>query len=63
MGGPIGACDEADYPFLPDELRLLEACLEANSRRLEFILAISLWRGPWVQRFIPRREERSAGRL
>lgn len=30
LGGPIGANDEAAYPFLTDEYRLLEKRLEAN---------------------------------
>lgn len=30
LGGPIGACDEASYPFIVDELRLLEARLRAG---------------------------------
>src|SRR5690606_17604154 len=30
LGGPIGANDEATYPFLIDELRILERRLEWN---------------------------------
>ena len=30
LGGPIGAYEEALYPFLTDELRLIEACLHNN---------------------------------
>jgi len=30
LGGPIGAYDEQDYPFLLDELRLLERRLAAD---------------------------------
>lgn len=30
LGGPIGAYDEEDYPFLVDELRLLESRLKAD---------------------------------
>ncbi len=30
LGGPIGAYDDQDYPFLVDELRLLESRLKAD---------------------------------
>ena len=30
LGGPIGAYEEDRYPFLVDELRLIEACLRDN---------------------------------
>lgn len=30
LGGPIGACDEAAYPFILDELRLIERRLAAD---------------------------------
>ena len=30
LGGPIRAYEEALYPFLTDELRLIEACLHNN---------------------------------
>ncbi|HVJ09157.1 MAG TPA: glutamine amidotransferase [Acidisarcina sp.] len=30
LGGPIGACDEAEYPFVLDELRIAEARLKKD---------------------------------
>lgn len=42
LGGPIGVYDEQDYPFLVDELRLLERRLEANLPTLGICLGAQL---------------------
>ena len=42
LGGPISACDEKDYPFLIDELRLLEHRLENNLPTLGICLGAQL---------------------
>ena len=42
LGGPIGAYDEQDYPFLLDELRLLEARLQADLPTLGICLGAQL---------------------
>lgn len=42
LGGPIGAYDEQDYPFLVDELRLLERRLEADLPTLGICLGAQL---------------------
>jgi GMP synthase (glutamine-hydrolysing) len=42
LGGPIGAYDEQDYPFLGDELRLLERRLEADLPTLGICLGAQL---------------------
>ena len=42
LGGPIGAYDEQDYPFIVDELRLLERRLEANLPTLGICLGAQL---------------------
>jgi len=38
LGGPISAYDDDRYPFLRDELRLIERCLRAEA----FVLGIRL---------------------
>jgi GMP synthase (glutamine-hydrolysing) len=42
LGGPIGAYDERDYPFLTDELRLLEKRLTADLPTLGICLGAQL---------------------
>ena len=42
LGGPIGAYDEQDYPFLIDELRLLETRLNADLPTLGICLGAQL---------------------
>jgi len=42
LGGPIGAYDEQDYPFLVDELRLLEQRLKADLPTLGICLGAQL---------------------
>ncbi len=42
LGGPIGACDEADYPYLRDELALLEQRLQADLPTLGICLGAQL---------------------
>lgn len=42
LGGPIGAYDEQDYPFLVDELRLLESRLKADLPTLGICLGAQL---------------------
>jgi GMP synthase (glutamine-hydrolysing) len=42
LGGPIGAYDEQDYPFLADELRLLESRLKADLPTLGICLGAQL---------------------
>lgn len=42
LGGPIGAYDEQDYPFLIDELRLLESRLKADLPTLGICLGAQL---------------------
>jgi len=42
LGGPIGATDDADYPFLADEARLLERRLAADRPTLGLCLGSQL---------------------
>lgn len=42
LGGPISAYDEAHYPFLVDELRLIERCLSAEVPVLGICLGAQL---------------------
>lgn len=42
LGGPIGAYEEQDYPFLVDELRLLERRLQADLPTLGICLGAQL---------------------
>lgn len=42
LGGPIGACEEDRYPFVSDELRLLEQRLAANRPTLGVCLGAQL---------------------
>lgn len=42
LGGPIGAYDEQNYPFLVDELRLLESRLKADLPTLGICLGAQL---------------------
>lgn len=42
LGGPIGACDEALYPFIVDELRLIEARLRAGRPTLGICLGAQM---------------------
>lgn len=42
LGGPIGACDEHDYPFLVDELHLLERRLAEDLPTLGICLGAQL---------------------
>ncbi|MEM9924637.1 MAG: glutamine amidotransferase [Cyanobacteria bacterium P01_D01_bin.50] len=42
LGGPIGAYDEEDYPFLVDEIRLLEQRLKADLPTLGICLGAQL---------------------
>ncbi|MCJ8278860.1 MAG: gamma-glutamyl-gamma-aminobutyrate hydrolase family protein [Rivularia sp. ALOHA_DT_140] len=42
LGGPIGAYDEQDYPFIVDELRLLEQRLKADLPTLGICLGAQL---------------------
>ncbi len=42
LGGPIGAYDDQDYPFLVDELRLLESRLRADLPTLGICLGAQL---------------------
>ena len=42
MGGPIGAYEEQQYPFLTDELRLLEARLREDRLNLGICLSAQL---------------------
>ena len=42
LGGPIGACDEAIYPFIVDELRLIEARLRAGRPTLGICLGAQM---------------------
>lgn len=63
LGGPIGAYEDASYPFLKDELRVLEGRLRANQPTLGICLGAQLMaRGRWEWRSIPVRARRSVGR-
>lgn len=42
LGGPIGANDDADYPFIRDELRLIERQVKANRPVLGICLGSQL---------------------
>ncbi|TAN54966.1 MAG: glutamine amidotransferase [Magnetospirillum sp.] len=42
LGGPIGACDDAAYPFLTDELHLIEARLRAGRPLIGICLGAQL---------------------
>ena len=42
LGGPIGACDEANYPFILDELHVLETRLQAGRPTLGICLGAQL---------------------
>ena len=42
LGGPIGANDDADYPFIRDELRLIEQRVKANRPVLGICLGSQL---------------------
>lgn len=42
LGGPIGAYEDQAYPFLRDELRLIEACMTAGWRVLGICLGAQL---------------------
>jgi GMP synthase (glutamine-hydrolysing) len=42
LGGPVGACDEADYPFLLDELAVIEARVAADRPLLGLCLGAQL---------------------
>lgn len=42
LGGPIGVYDEQDYPFLTDEIRLLEKRLEADLPTLGICLGAQI---------------------
>lgn len=42
LGAPIGACDEAQYPFLGDELRIIEQRLRAQRPLLGICLGAQL---------------------
>ncbi len=42
LGGPIGAYEDASYPFLKDELRVLEGRLRANQPTLGICLGAQL---------------------
>jgi len=42
LGGPMGACDEALYPYLKDELLLIEAALSSNVPVLGICLGAQL---------------------
>jgi len=42
LGGPIGACDEAAYPFLLDELAVIHARIEADQPLLGICLGSQL---------------------
>jgi GMP synthase (glutamine-hydrolysing) len=42
LGGPIGANDDADYPFIRDELRLIERRAQANKPVLGICLGSQL---------------------
>ena len=42
LGGPIGACDEAQYPWLGDELRIIEQRLRAQRPILGICLGAQL---------------------
>ncbi|MGH6751907.1 MAG: glutamine amidotransferase-related protein, partial [Bradyrhizobium sp.] len=42
LGGPIGACEENRYPFLADELRLIERALKRNTPVLGICLGAQL---------------------
>ena len=42
LGGPIGVYDEQDYPFIADELRLLECRLQADLPTLGICLGAQL---------------------
>ncbi len=42
MGGPMGVCDDDRYPFLKDEIRLIEAALKMGSPMLGICLGAQL---------------------
>ncbi len=42
LGGPMGACEEDRYPFLTDELRLIESALRAGNPVLGICLGSQL---------------------
>ena len=56
LGGPIGAYEEAIYPFLVDELGLIERRLAAAGRSSASASAPSLWRARWCASLCQRRE-------
>lgn len=61
LGGPIGAYEGADYPFLLDEQRLLEHRIAAGRPLLESASAPSFWPRPWARVSIRAGGRRSAG--
>ncbi|MBP9032504.1 MAG: glutamine amidotransferase [Pseudomonadales bacterium] len=42
LGGPIGACDEANYPFIRDELRVIQTRLQAGRPTLGICLGAQM---------------------
>ena len=57
LGGPIGAYEEAAYPFLAAEIALIERRLRPGGRCSASASARSSWRGPWARASIPGAKE------
>jgi len=57
LGGPIGAYDERDYPFISDELRMLEKRLKADRPTLGICLGAQLMARALGARVFPGTEK------
>ena len=61
LGGPIGSDEEDKYPFLVDELRIIDRRIEARRSTLGVCLGAQLIAARYVPRSILERRMRSAG--
>ena len=61
MGGPMSVHDEAQYPWLVAEKRLIRAALDAGKKVLASASARSCWPRRWGLRYARDARRRSAG--